>query len=100
VADDDPLAGYDPKKYGIAPIAPAAAAPPPSAAAPGAADPLAGYDPSKYGLGPTATTPGAAGGQDLGSTAIWNKPANVGWNDYLLAHLAAPFRGAGQASED
>ena len=24
---------------------------------------------------------------DLGTTAIWNKPADVGWGDYMLAHL-------------
>jgi hypothetical protein len=91
VADDDPLAGYDPKKYGIAPIAPAAGLP--SAAAPGATDPLAGYDPSKYGLGP-------ATGQDLGSTAFWNKPANASWSDYLLAHLAKQGQGFDQAGAD
>lgn len=28
--------------------------------------------------------------QGLGATAIWNKPADVGWGDYMLAHLAKP----------
>jgi hypothetical protein len=38
---------------------------------------------------PFAAAPAAkSGGQDLGTTAIWNKPADVGWQDYMLAHLA------------
>ena len=41
-----------------------------------------------------------AAGQDLGTTAVWNKPANVSWGDYMLAHLAKPFQGANQAAQD
>jgi hypothetical protein len=37
---------------------------------------------------------------DLGATALWNKPANVSWGDYMLAHLAKPFQGANQAAND
>lgn len=50
------------------------------------------------------SSPGGVGqasdGQDLGSTAFWNKPADASWSDYLLAHLAKQTQGAGQASED
>ena len=42
----------------------------------------------------------AAGAQDLGSTAFWNKPANVGWGDYLLAHVMKQGQGADQAAQD
>ena len=45
----------------------------------------------------SATTPA---GQDLGTTALWNKPADTSWSDYLLAHLAKPFQGADQAAQD
>jgi hypothetical protein len=38
--------------------------------------------------------------QDLGSTALWNKPANASWSDYVLAHLTKPFQGAPQAASD
>ena len=38
--------------------------------------------------------------QDLGTTALWNKPADTSWGDYLLAHLAKPFQGANQAAQD
>ena len=37
---------------------------------------------------------------DLGTTAFWNKPANVTPWDYILAHLAKPFQGADQAAQD
>lgn len=37
---------------------------------------------------------------DLGSTAVWNKPANASWGDFMLAHLAKPFQGADQAAQD
>ena len=52
-----------------------------------ASDPLAGYTPTADPLAGYSATP-APGGQDLGTTAIWNKPADVGWRDYMLAHLA------------
>ena len=44
--------------------------------------------------------PAAPPGQDLGTTALWNKPADTSWNDYLMAHLAKPFQGADQAAQD
>jgi hypothetical protein len=47
---------------------------------------------------PTASSSSAA--PDLGSTALWNKPADTSWSDYFLAHLAKPFQGAGQAADD
>jgi hypothetical protein len=37
---------------------------------------------------------------DLGTTAIWNKPADTSWSDFMLAHLAKPFQGADQAAQD
>jgi hypothetical protein len=37
---------------------------------------------------------------DLGTTAIWNKPADTSWSDFMLAHLAKPFQGANQAAQD
>ena len=45
----------------------------------------------------SAATPA---GQDLGTTALWNKPADTSWSDYMLAHLAKPFQGADQAAQD
>jgi hypothetical protein len=41
-----------------------------------------------------------AAGQDLGTTAVWNKPTNASWGDFMLAHLAKPFQGADQAAQD
>ena len=52
-----------------------------------ASDPLAGYSPTADPLSGYSATP-APSSADLGTTAIWNKPANVGWGDYMLAHLA------------
>ena len=46
------------------------------------------HDPfATTGSGAAAASSSPAG-QDLGTTALWNKPANVGWDDYLIAHLA------------
>jgi hypothetical protein len=41
----------------------------------------------------------AAQPPDLRTTAFWNKPADVSWGDYLLAHLAKPFQGLGQSPD-
>ena len=50
---------------------------------------------------PSGVAPASAGStQDLGTTALWNKPANVSWSDYLLAHLAKQTQGADQAAQD
>jgi hypothetical protein len=49
---------------------------------------------------PNPAAPAAASQQDLGTTALWNKPADTSWNDYLMAHLAKPFQGADQAAQD
>lgn len=54
-------------------------------------DPLMGFKP---------TTPAASSAPDLGTTAIWNKPADTSWSDFMLAHLAKPFQGADQAAQD
>jgi hypothetical protein len=57
-------------------------------------DPFAGYTPPpKPGASSdpfTGYKPPASA--DLGTTAIWNKPADVGLGDYMLAHLAQPFK--------
>ena len=58
------------------------------------------YQPPKGGAFGDYQPPSAGGPQDLGTTALWNKPANVGWGDYMLAHLAKPFQGANQAAQD
>jgi hypothetical protein len=51
-----------------------------------AADPWAQFTkPPAQAAAPAAAAPAA---QDLGSTAIWNKPSDASWPDYLLAHLA------------
>jgi hypothetical protein len=50
-----------------------------------ASDPLAGYTPTADPL--AGYSPAAAPGADPGNEAIWNKPANVSWSDYMLAHL-------------
>jgi hypothetical protein len=53
------------------------------------------------GLTPVDHDPfGTPGGQDLGSTAFWNKPADASWSDYLLAHLAKQTQGFDQAGAD
>ena len=45
--------------------------------------------PTKGGAFSDFTAPASPGAtSNLGTTAIWNKPANVGWGDYMLAHLA------------
>ena len=77
---------------------PAAAPPAPAPAAPSSAPKSGGggwRDQSTPLAQPAAPAPAAAAGaaaapssDDLGTTAIWNKPANVGWGDYMLAHLA------------
>jgi hypothetical protein len=64
----------------------------PKAGAPNSSD-----DPFAQYLKPATA---AAAPTDLGTTAIWNKPANVSWSDYMLAHLAKPFQGANQAAQD
>ena len=75
-----------------------------------AADPFAGYAPSQaadpfagYSPPPQPSAPVSPPAPDLGSTMLWNKPANVSTGDFLLAHLAnlkTPFQGAGQAADD
>ena len=79
---DDPWAQY------LAPSSPSSSA-----------DPWAQFTKPPSGAAPTASS-SAVSPQDLGTTALWNKPANVGWGDYLLAHLAKPFQGADQAAQD
>ena len=49
---------------------------------------------------PFATSSAPPAGQDLGTTALWNKPANTSWSDFMLAHLSKPFQGADQAAQD
>ena len=61
---DDPLYGFKPVQQ-------------PSSAN----DPLMGFKPTSSSAPPPAT-------QDLGTTALWDKPTNVSWSDYMLAHLA------------
>jgi hypothetical protein len=71
---------------------------PPSQGSPTpAAGTSAPISPSAPGGVGQSSTPG---GQDLGSTAIWNKPADASWSDYLLAHMAKQGQGAGQAADD
>jgi hypothetical protein len=52
------------------------------------ANPFDQFDPPPK---PTASS-SPASTPDLGTTAFWNKPANAGWGDYFLAHLAQPFK--------
>jgi hypothetical protein len=70
--------------------APAQGSPTPSPGATSA--PISPVAPGGAGQGPQ--------GQDLGSTAFWNKPAGASWSDYLLAHLAKQGQGFGQAADD
>jgi|SRR5580704_417626 hypothetical protein len=59
---------------------------------PAASDPLMGFQPTP--------PPSSAAAPDLGSTAVWNKPADTSWSDFMLAHLAKPFQGVNQAAQD
>ena len=70
---------------------------PPSSSS--SADPWAQFTKPASGAATAPAVP-ASSTQDLGTTALWNKPANVGWGDYMLAHLAKPFQGANQAAQD
>jgi hypothetical protein len=57
-------------------------------------DPVAG--PQAGAVAPSATAQAAPDQpQDLGVTALWNKPADVSWSDYMLAHLGQQFGGPG-----
>jgi hypothetical protein len=94
------------------PLDPATApAPAPAAAAPSSAPSKSGggWRDQSTPLAPTAPAPAAAAAApaaassdpaDLGTTAIWNKPDDASWSDFMLAHLAKPFQGAGQATDD
>ena len=67
------------------------------------ANPFDQFDAPAKTSASTSTSPAPAptpAGQDLGTTALWNKPADTSWSDYLLAHLAKPFQGADQAAQD
>lgn len=67
------------------------------------ADDIQGVLRQKYGhpnAPAAASTSAPPAGQDLGTTALWNKPADTSWSDFMLAHLAKPFQGADQAAND
>jgi hypothetical protein len=97
---DDPWAQFVPGAVKRDPSTPAVTAPKPASAAAGA-DPWAQFVPGATPTPSPLTTsapispsaPGAVGqGQDLGTTALWNKPANASWGDYMLAHLAGAVK--------
>jgi hypothetical protein len=95
---DDPWAQFVKPASGGAPSAAPAAAPPSSAS--DASDPWAQFAKAPPGSpSPSATAPASSAPvapQDLGTTALWDKPANVSWGDYMLAHLGSPFKSAYQ----
>jgi len=66
--------------------------------APLVSQPAQGAQPA--GATSSPVSPSSASPPDLGSTAIWNKPADASWRDFFLAHMAKPFQGANQAAQD
>jgi hypothetical protein len=76
--DDQVIGGAVPAWQRDAPINPAQPPQPPAAAS-------APISPS------SASPPASSASQpaDLGHTAIWNKPSDVGWGPFMLAHLGA-----------
>jgi hypothetical protein len=93
------------------PLDPATAPAPAPAAAPSSSPSKSGgggWRDQSTPLAPPAPAPAAAAAApaassdpaDLGTTAIWNKPADTSWSDFMLAHLAKPFQGADQAAQD